>query len=195
MMNFFCWIIAAALSFLSGSIMYCIFIPKLLCKKDVQALSEDKNPGAANVFLHCGIAIGFLCLSLDMLKGFVPIYLTYRTLGANSLLFGLVLAAPVLGHAVAPFNHFHGGKCISTAFGSLLAVLPIYGAVYILAVLYILFSTILKINPNRIRSIITFLLFALISVPLLIYHKIYFMALGCLIISTTVIVKHVSNPV
>lgn len=38
--------------FLSGSIFYCRLVPMLLVGKDVCALSDDKNPGAANVFIH-----------------------------------------------------------------------------------------------------------------------------------------------
>ena len=48
----------------------------------------------------------------------------------------------------------------------------------------------MKINPHRIRSIVTFLLFAVIAPPvLLIYHQIY-VALGCVFISAVAILKH-----
>lgn len=65
----------AALGFLSGSVLYCRFVPLLLLKKDICALSPDKNPGAANVFVHCGVPMGLLCLVLDMAKGGVPVAL------------------------------------------------------------------------------------------------------------------------
>ena len=62
----------------SGSVLYCRFVPLLLLKKDICALSPDKNPGAANVFVHCGVPMGLLCLVLDMAKGGVPVALALR---------------------------------------------------------------------------------------------------------------------
>ena len=185
------YIIGIAGGFLMGGIMFSQILPQLVLGTDIQATSIDHNPGATNVFVNCGTAMGLLCLALDMLKGALPVILTAKLLGTQNMLFGLVLAAPVLGHAIAPFHHFHGGKCIATAFGEMLGLYPFsHVGLLLLCTIYIVFSTIVKIQPNRIRSIVSFGLFGLSSAIILIHQGEYSIALGCCLIALTAIVKH-----
>lgn len=184
------WLICIVGGFLSGSVMYCWMIPKLFMDKDVCALSRDHNPGAANVFKFCGPVCGMVCLVLDLLKGYLPVKIACQHLDTGHILFALVLAAPVLGHAMAPFWHCGGGKCISTAFGVLLGLLSDNPVGILLAFLYILFSTIVKIKSHRMRSMITFVLFGIGSFLILSYRKEYAVALGCALISVIAICKH-----
>lgn len=181
------WILTG---FLSGSLMFCSLIPRTCLHMDIEACSDDRNPGAANVFLHCGTLWGLVCLTLDLLKGCVPVLLAQRTLDTQNLWFGIVLAAPVLGHGLAPLHHWRGGKCIATAFGVLLGILPESPILLVLAGVYILFSTLLKINPNRLRSIAAFGVFGIISLSVLLKEGQGSLALGCSLISLTAIVKH-----
>ena len=184
------WVLTIAGGFFLGSVMFCRILPQYYLNIDICACSDDHNPGASNVFIHCGPGWGMLCLFLDLFKGFLPVALACRYLGTESLLFSLVLAAPVLGHAIAPFHHFQGGKCIATAFGEMLALFPYNQIGILLAALYILFSTIVKIKPNRLRSSATFALFGLISSVILLYKGQTAIALGCIFISITALVKH-----
>ena len=184
------WAALVVGGFFLGSVMFCYLLPKLLLNKDICAEHPDHNPGAANVFLSCGVEMGILCLFLDMAKGFLPVWIALRRLGTDSLWFSAVMAAPVLGHAIAPLNHMRGGKCIATSFGVLLALMPVSNVVFVLAALYILFSTLVKLNPHSKRSIVTFGLFTLISVPLLLLGHKDFIAVGCVAISLTVIYRH-----
>ena len=188
--NLLLWLVCIAGGFFAGSIMFSYLIPKAVLGRDVTALSQDHNPGATNVFMNCGQLWGIVCLSLDMLKGFLPVFISYHILDTENLWFGLVMAAPVLGHAIAPLNHFRGGKCIATAFGTLLGLFPVTHIVLVLAAIYIVFSTILKISPNRLRSIASFGLFGLISLITLIHSSQYSVAIGCALISATAIWKH-----
>ena len=188
------WLLLLAGGFLSGSILYSRILPLLLTGKDVSAESDDRNPGAANAFMTCGPAIGALCLLLDVGKGLLPVLLARRFLDPAEPLFALIVIAPVLGHAVAPFNRFHGGKCIATSFGVLLGLLPQCLAVVALAVLYIVFSTVIRVRPHRRRSILVYALFAVIMVPLLLYAGKLSYALGCAGISVTVIWRHLRAP-
>ena len=87
--------------FLLGGVMFSRALPKLLTGTDVCALRADKNPGAANVFAVCGVPMGLLCLSLDMLKAYLPVSLAARYLDMQSVWFALALAAPVLGAAAS----------------------------------------------------------------------------------------------
>ncbi len=186
----FVWCIFIFGGFFLGGIMFSEILPKIVMHKDIEKLGKDRNPGAANVFVNCGILLGMLCLSLDILKGFLPVFSALKMLDFRDLRFALVIAAPVAGHAVAPFNKFHGGKCISTAFGVLLGLLPVTYTVFLLAALYILFSTLIKINPNRIRSIVTFTLFGIISLVWHVYCGMYAIALGSVAVSVTAVFRH-----
>ncbi len=181
------WIAAG---FLSGGVMYCSFLPKLFCGVDTAAMSDDKNPGAANVFSGCGIVMGMICLLADIAKGFLPVFLAGRAMDETRLVFGLAVAAPVLGHAVGVFNRFRGGKCISTSFGVLLGVLPFTKIVFLLAVLYILFAAVIRIKPNRVCSIVTYSVFWALSAARFIYIGRFPFALACTLISATAILRH-----
>lgn len=165
-----------------------------LCKKiDVCARGADKNPGAANVFALCGPVTGTICLILDLAKGFAPVYLAAQHLPMSDLRFGLVMLAPVLGHALGVFNHWHGGKCIATSFGVLLAVFPFSPMLLLLAGLYILFVAVVRIRPNRICSIVTFSTFGVLAPLWALYLSQPSVGLGCLLISCTAICKHTTR--
>ena len=129
------YLLFALWGFLSGSILFCKRIPKQVKGIDICALSKDGNPGTANVFVHCGIPMGMLCLLLELFKGFAPTFAATMLLGSGSLFFALVLIAPPLGHAVAPFDGFKGGKCIAVIFGVLLGTVTETWTGWILAAL------------------------------------------------------------
>lgn len=173
--------------------MYSRILPKLILHKDICKLEGDGNPGAFNVFHHCGVPMGLLCLFLDALKGFAPVFAATFLLDPRNFLFGLVMAAPVLGHAVGLFNRFRGGKCITTSFGVVIGAAPASLIFLVLAVLYILFSTVIKIDSHTARSILTFALFGGISLPVLCIRGIYGVAAGCLFLSVIAIVKHIPH--
>lgn len=181
------WILGG---FLLGGIMFSRLLPKLLKGRDITESSPDRNPGAANVFAACGVAMGLLCLALDMLKGFLPVFMASRSLDTAKLLFAAVLVAPVLGHALGLFNHLRGGKCIATAFGVLLALLPGSRIVLLLAGLYIFFSVFVRISPNRRKSILVFALFGIISVLYFMLCGQRSLALGCGLIGLIGVAKH-----
>ena len=127
-----------------------------------------------------------------MMKGFVPVWWAAQTLGMDSWPFAFVMAAPVLGHAVGMLNHFHGGKCIATSFGVLAALLPFSQLVFLLAITYIFFSTLVKIHPNSRRSIVTFAVLAAGAV-ILDGKRCLPIAVGCCMLAVTVIIKHVES--
>ena len=182
-----------ALGFLSGSIFYCRLLPMLLMHRDVCTLSPDKNPGAANVFVHCGVPMGLLCLALDMAKGALPVVLALRVIDPARLAFAAVMAAPVLGHALGVLNGGHGGKCIAVIFGVLIALLGITPLGFVLAGIYILLAGILRVRPNGKCSVLTFSLFALCALSMGIVSGQYAVTLGAMTISAVSIVCHMKS--
>ena len=179
-----------AAAFLLGSVLFSYHLPKWLRHVDVVRDSADHNPGTANAFVLAGAPVGMLCLTLDMAKGFVPVFWGMRVLDWRQLPFAAVLAAPVLGHALAPLNRFHGGKCIATSFGVLLGLLPTSYMVLVLAGLYIFFSVAVKIHPNRYRSMLTFFLFGLVCALHFIPDGDYSLGLGCCLVAAIACLRH-----
>ena len=184
------WILLTAGGYLLGSVHFCRWIPWLLHRKDLCRISADGNPGAANVFVHFGWKLGLTCLFLDMAKGFLPTFLALRWLSPADWWFCAVMTAPVLGHAASVFDRMRGGKCIAAVFGVLSALLWISPVGLILAGLYVLFSTLLKISPNRRRSQITFALFLPAGVITEIALGQFPAAAGCGLIAGIALIKH-----
>ena len=186
------WMLFILIGFAMGGIMNGRILPQKLAHTDICALSPDHNPGAANVFTYCGWKMGLLCLTLDMGKGFLPVFTACRLSGGDLTdpMIAPLMLAPVLGHALAPFSRKKGGKAIACAFGVLLGLLPGSAAVFVLAFLYILFSTLVKIDPHRRRSIVTFSLFGLIALVGGIFKAHFPVGLGCVLISVVVVIKH-----
>ncbi len=184
------YIIFTIIGFLFGSILFSKIIPQLKTGQNICEMGKDHNPGAANVFMNCGIKMGALCLFLDMLKGFLPVFTASLLLDSDNLLFSIVIFAPVLGHALGIFNGFHGGKCISTSFGVVLGLMPISFIGFLLAVIYVLF-VIIRIKPNRLLSILSFSAFAISSTVILLIAEKYSVAIGCSVFSLIGIIKHI----
>ena len=183
-MNYLFFIVCG---YLSGSVLYAYLLPKHLCHIDITAGSSDQNPGTANAFTYAGIPVGTAVLLLELSKAFFPVFCAARFLDTQNPLFGLVLAAPVAGHAFPLWFSGKGGKSIAASFGALLGLLPQWRPVVILAVLYIVFSAVILIKPHFFRSVVTFLLFSLACVFLL-PNRAYL--LGCALLSAIVISKH-----
>ena len=184
------WSVAIAGGFLSGSVMYSKILPKIFVHKDICRLSDDRNPGAFNVFSQCGAKLGAVCLLFDLAKGLVPVLLAALFLDVDSPVFAFVMVAPVCGHAVGIFNRFRGGKCISCSFGVMLGITPVTWIVLVLAALYIMFSAPIRIRSHTVRSVAVFGLFALISAVILCLRKLLCVAIGCAAVSALVIFKH-----
>lgn len=185
------WIIFIFGGFLLGSIMFCSFLPKVIAHVNISEISDDHNPGAFNVFKHCGAKLGIPCVLLDILKGFVPVFIASYVMDRNNWLFPLVIVAPVLGHAIGMFNHFHGGKCIATSFGVTAGLIPITLIFLLLAIPFILFSTIIKIKPNSRRSIVVFTIFGVGAFIILLIEDLYPIAVGCALVAIIANLKHI----
>lgn len=140
--------------YFSGSVLFARIFGQLLAGKDITQGTLDENPGAANAFCQGGFLCGALTLCCDLLKGFLPVFLYIRG-GGQAL--ALVLAAPVLGHIFPAYFGFRGGKGIAVSFGCLLGLLPNWLPVLVLALFFILYSVIIRIDPHYYRTLMTYL--------------------------------------
>ncbi|MGF1693051.1 glycerol-3-phosphate 1-O-acyltransferase PlsY [Photobacterium kagoshimensis] len=104
-------------AYLLGSISSAVLICRLFGLPDPRE-SGSGNPGATNVYRLGGRKAAALVLVCDILKGMIPVWLSYF-LHVNPFLLGVIGIAACLGHIYPIFFHFRGGKGVATALGGL----------------------------------------------------------------------------
>jgi glycerol-3-phosphate acyltransferase PlsY len=126
-------------AFLCGSIPFGLVLVKLAGKGDVRAHGSG-NIGATNVSRVGGKGLGIVTLLLDILKGFLPVFLG-KKLGLGESALSMLALWAVLGHVFTPWLKFRGGKGVATALGVALAfrasmVLPALGVFILLLLVF-----------------------------------------------------------
>jgi acyl phosphate:glycerol-3-phosphate acyltransferase len=117
-------------SYLIGAIPFGLLIGRL-AGIDVRA-SGSGNIGATNVTRLAGKKFGVLTLLLDILKGFLPIYIASALLPQGSgreFLLLLCGVCAVVGHMFPVYLRFKGGKGVATGVGVLLFLSPVAVAI------------------------------------------------------------------
>ncbi|WP_086982174.1 glycerol-3-phosphate 1-O-acyltransferase PlsY [Vibrio aphrogenes] len=104
-------------AYLLGSISSAVLICRL-CKLPDPRQQGSHNPGATNVLRVGGKSAAIAVLVCDILKGMIPVWLSYY-LGIEPLLLGFIGVAACLGHIYPLFFHFKGGKGVATAIGTM----------------------------------------------------------------------------
>lgn len=183
----FLWLLMTAIGFLSGSVMYSYLIPKLARGVDARQSSEDENPGSTNAIAAAGLPIGLLCLGLDLLKAFAPVFVAVSILDIRGMPLVPVVVSPVLGHAFSPFLRFKGGKAVAASFGALLGAVGISMTVFILVVAMALFKFILVLTPDSAK---VYAGFAGASIAVFFLEPLMEMRVSMLLISAVVLYKH-----
>jgi len=122
--------IAAALSFLIGSIPFAVILVRG-SGIDVRKIGSG-NPGFVNSVRAVGIRRALPVLVADIGKGWCAAYLAL-VLGGG----WWVALLAVAGHCFSPWLHFKGGKGVATFIGVALFASPLVGAVSILAWLFV----------------------------------------------------------
>ncbi|MDP2719940.1 MAG: glycerol-3-phosphate 1-O-acyltransferase PlsY [Dehalococcoidia bacterium] len=135
-MPLFFWV-SVFLAYFLGAIPIGVLISRKFSKVDVR-LYGSGNTGAANVLRTSGKAAGGLVFLGDMMKGSAAVLAAGWIVGdasfaAGGLLFNADIArvtaglAAIIGHNWSVFLKFHGGKGVSTFFGSLVTMSPLIG--------------------------------------------------------------------
>ncbi len=113
----------AVLGYLSGSLAFSIWITRLLKGVDLRD-SGSGHATTTNTIRQAGFAAGALVLVLDIVKGFLPVWLALRYAPA-SWVAPITAAAVVIGHCWPVFAQFRGGMGLASAGGALLAASPL----------------------------------------------------------------------
>ncbi len=88
------------------------------------------NIGATNVHRSIGWKAGIVVLLLDILKGFVAVWLAVVLNHGYVLALALSAIAVMLGHCYPILLRFKGGKAVACFIGAFLYIAPLAIAVY-----------------------------------------------------------------
>jgi len=171
------------ISYFIGSIPFGYILYYIKFKEDIRKKGSG-NPGATNVLREGGKFLGITTLILDLLKGFIPVFLAKFLFSGQDLIFIAWLAAAV-GHIFSVFLLFNGGKGVATTLGGALGVDYRFFLVFILVYILIFLVTKLSSLSSLVASI------SFIFMHYFIFGSnniIYTLALVCLIF-----IRHFSN--
>jgi glycerol-3-phosphate acyltransferase PlsY len=193
--------LALITSYLIGSISFAWLISKAH-GIDLRKVGSG-NLGATNLSRACGRKWAYTCFALDVLKGFIPVFIVKffipdspsPTILATWMAIGV---AAILGHIFPFYLKFKGGKGVATSFGVVLGIWPYYTIPGILA--FILWAIIVLIW--KYISLASVIAAAMFPVLLILFtavlktwelNNLWPLILAAIILCSLVIVLHSSN--
>lgn len=144
-------------SYLLGSIPFGLIIGKLWGSVDVRQHGSG-NIGTSNVMRTVGRKAAVIVLLLDVVKGFLPVWLAH-TLGYSPTIVALAAVLSVAGHIWSGWLKFQGGKGIATAWGVAMA-LDGRIALFLIVVWIVVVLATRYISVASIAAAVTFPVFA-----------------------------------
>jgi len=112
-----------ALGYVAGGIPTGYLVVKRLRGFDIRQHGSG-NPGTANVYRVAGVAPGIITLTVDALKGYLPVLLAQHLYPGRTTVHILTGAAAIIGHDWTIFLRFTGGKGVATTAGVFAAMMP-----------------------------------------------------------------------
>lgn len=185
----------AGAGYLIGGIPFGFLIGKMR-GVDVRTVGS-KNIGATNVYRTVGHKWGFLAFFCDFLKGFLPtlaakLYLASLDAPAAALLDLPVWTglACVVGHTLTPYMKFRGGKGVATAFGMMMALIPLLvSCAFALFVVTVWLSHYISLGSCLAAAFLA----VMIWVPTPLAAPTFTLKIVMTLLGVFVIVKHKSN--
>jgi len=145
-------------SYIFGSIPFGLIITKTFLKKDVRNFGSG-NIGATNVLRTGNKLLAIITLFLDIIKGYLSIYISLKYFNEFIYLAALI---SFIGHIFPIWLKFKGGKGVATYLGIILALSTELGVLFILVWLIVLF--IFKYSSlSSIFSALSVLLFSIVQ--------------------------------
>ena len=112
--------------YFAGSIPFGLILTKIFLKKDIREIGSG-NIGATNVLRTGNKIIGYLTLSLDVLKAVIPVL--YIKFNYPELVYVSSLSV-FIGHVFPLWLKFKGGKGVATYVGILFVINIYFGIIF-----------------------------------------------------------------
>jgi acyl phosphate:glycerol-3-phosphate acyltransferase len=126
-----------AFAYLLGAVPVAVGYAKYFHKIDITQHGSG-NAGATNSLRVLGKKAGIIVLFLDILKGFLPVFIFGLFFEETYQAFWIGIAA-ILGHIFSVFTNFKGGKGIATSLGVILAIYPLGALVSLLVFVVVVY--------------------------------------------------------
>ena len=120
------FLIIGIISYLMGSIPFGFILTKIFLKKDIREVGSG-NIGATNTLRAGNKLIGYLTLTLDIIKAIIPVI--YTKIYFPDFLYLASLCA-FLGHVFPVWLKFKGGKGVATYVGILFSINIYFGIIF-----------------------------------------------------------------
>jgi len=177
---------AALLAYLIGGLPFGYWFVRFSLGKDIRSMGSG-NIGATNVHRSAGKKAGVIVLFLDILKGFIALWVA--ALITDNIALGLALAtvAVMLGHCYPLFLGFKGGKAVACFVGAALYLAPLA----ILATAFIFVSIVVLSKFISLASILSALLFPVIYWAL--YRPARELLIAAIVAGLLIVYRHKAN--
>ena len=133
--------LAAVVSYFIGGLPFGYWFVRLASGRDIRTVGSG-NIGATNVHRTQGAKAGVVVLLLDILKGFLAVWLSAWITGGSPLAIALAAVLVTGGHCYPVLLRFKGGKAVACFIGAFLYIAPVA-----LAAVLLIFILIVAIRP------------------------------------------------
>lgn len=152
-------ILAGILAYILGSIPFAYIIGKYFYKSDIRTLGSG-NVGSTNVLRNYGKKAAIATLILDVLKGYIGVFIGKKLAGYDGVCLTFILV--VIGHMYSIFLKFKSGKGVATSAGAMLFINPMI--LLIALVVFLLTVAITKmVSLGSILAVISALVLSYIN--------------------------------
>ena len=183
------WILAtsaAIAAYLIGGLPFGYWFVRLSVGKDIRTMGSG-NIGATNVHRSAGKTAGLIVLALDILKGFLALWVAALITGNAPLGLALATVAVMLGHCYPVFLGFKGGKAVACYVGAILYLAP-----YTLLVMLVVFVAITVLSKYiSLASILSALILPVVY--WVIYHPPYELLVSSVVAGLLIVYRHKGN--
>ena len=145
------------IAYFLGGVPFGYLFVRFALGKDIRTLGSG-NIGATNVHRSAGGKAGIVVLLLDILKGFLAVWIAGMLTHDDPLALGLATVAVMIGHSFPVFLNFQGGKAVACYIGAFLYIAPL--ALVIMLLIFVLIVSVTKYIS--LASILASLLFPLV---------------------------------
>lgn len=114
-------ILIVLLAYLISSIPTAYILFKIKRGDDIRKYGSG-NVGGTNIIRTIGTSWGILTIFADVIKGFLPVIISYLVYPSDLVLVAIVSVAAVLGHIFPIYIKFKGGKAIAASLGVIIGI-------------------------------------------------------------------------